>query len=150
MNFIVDNIFVLTDFLEFKDKLSLSQVNKYFNKVEYLNMQKIRQKIALRKIRFFFDKYVINDVDYYIDEGMEWHKPSIIKLYMREYFSSEEYKIFAQFVNWKIPNGFDNFIENEIPEIAILAQRDEITRRQFFNLIKKLVNYREVLEYIGF
>jgi hypothetical protein len=149
MEFTISNIPILTDFLEFKDKLSLCQVNKDSNKSLYLNTQKLRQKIALRKIRFFLDRYVINEDDYYIDEDTEWHKPSIVKLYMREYFEQDCYKSFAFFCNWKLEDDYQNFLEDEMPEIMILAQREEITRREFFNLIKKLVNYREVLEYLG-
>ena len=55
MEFTISNIPILTDFLEFKDKLSLCQVNKDSNKSLYLNTQKLIQKIALRKIYFFFN-----------------------------------------------------------------------------------------------
>ena len=137
----------ITPYLGYKELFVLGGI---FPEIIYLKYEIMRQGSALRKIQHFLDTSVITDEGYSWDVDTEWHKPSVIKMYMRDYYKLDCFKKYACLCNQKIPNEYPHFIDNEMPEIAILAQRDEITRREFFNLIKKLVDHREVLEYIGY
>lgn len=152
MEYITRNIPTFTDFLEYKEKDVLSKCSFRLSRMYYLNTERLKQKIALRKIRFFVKKYLIDDYTVYNGDTIledEWNKHAIVKIYMREYFKYRCYDEFATLCNWKIPDRFPNFIDEEMPEIGILAEKDKITRREFFNLIKKLVNYTDVLQFVG-
>ena len=134
-------------YLGYKELLILRNIYPNIPRLKYEIM---RQGSALRKIQHFLDTSVITDEGYSWDVDTEWHKPSVIKMYMRDYYKHDCCKSYAFFCKWKLEDSYQDFLENEMPEIVELAEKEEITRREFFNLIKKLVNYREVLEYIGY
>ena len=67
---------------------------------------------------------------------------------MRECFKYNCCTSFAFFCKWKLEDRYKDFLDNEMPEILELAEKEEITRREFFNLIKKLVDYREIVEFL--
>ena len=143
MEILFDSIPSLTYMLEHGDKVKMSSL---FPNAYYLNYSTQREKHALKKI----EKLVPYWRDQDCNDELEWNPNKIVRMHMREYIQHGYYKGFAKFCLWKIPNFSWNFIDNQMPEIQELANKPEITRREFYNLIKKLAHNQEVLEYVGF
>ena len=148
MDILLDSMPILTDFLDHKDKVAMKTI---FTNAHYLNYSIQREKHAFKKIEKLMPYWKDQGCEELgFNEEVEWIPNKVARMYIREYMPAGYYKGFAKFCAEKIPNHSHNFIDNQMPEIQELANKPEITRREFYNLIKKLAHYQDILEFVGF